>query len=600
MDMKSLKWDLDDILPVGKFDHLYQETALAIGRIDELLKKLSPDMPEAEFAEIINFEENLTSKLMRLYELPSLMESVDEKSEKAKFLKNRAKDLYLQFIDKKRPLEHWIKGKEVSGFKKLDDANAQRLFAALPDLAYVLGYEREAAKHTLTEREEKIMTEKSANGEDVLIDLRELLETELSFSFKPYKNKPARIIKRPELMSHVSSKIPAFRKAAYEALFSKYKDNLDKFFMIYQGVVKNWVNEAKLRGFKSPIAMRNFANHIPDRAIEALLDVSAKNADVFQRYFKWKGRELALELGQKRKTVKLSRFDLYAPIHKTDRKITLPEAIKLVLNTFQEFSPKFAGLAKQIIDEKHVDSNPGPTKRDGAFCATVGPEITPYVLLNYTGRSRDVSTLAHELGHGVHSLYANSHSISSQHANLPLSETASTLGELILFEKMLAREKNPKIRKGMLSDKISEAYATILRQNYFVRFEIKAHDEITKGISSEDLSNLWLDTLKEQFGDSVKVDPVFKYEWANIPHIVSTPFYCYAYNFGELLSLALFKKYKVEGALFAKKIEKLLAYGGSKNPVDALQEIGVDISSPDFWQDSFETIKKWQEELEKL
>jgi oligoendopeptidase F len=231
---------------------------------------------------------------------------------------------------------------------------------------------------------------------------------------------------------------------------------------------------------------------------------------------------------------------------------------------------------------------------------TITPTITPYVLLNYTNKMRDVSTLAHELGHGVHSLYANKHSISTQHATLPLAETASTLGEMILFEKILSETKDPKLKKQLLSDKLADSYATVCRQNYIVKFEISAHDAIQKGIEENELSQMWLDNLKQQFGDSVEVDEMFRYEWAYIPHIIHTPFYCYAYNFGELLSMALYAKYKQEGESFVPKIEAILAAGGSQDPKEVLANVGIDMSSADFWQGSFELIRAWQKELETL
>lgn len=243
---------------------------------------------------------------------------------------------------------------------------------------------------------------------------------------------------------------------------------------------------------------------------------------------------------------------------------------------------------------------PNKDKRGGAFCVTVAPEITPYVMLNFTGKSRDVSTLAHELGHGIHSLYANKHHPSSQQANLPLAETASTLAELILFEKVMEKETDKEIKKAWLSDKMADAYATICRQNYFIKFEIAAHKVIEEGISADDLSKLYFESLKEQFGNSVSIDPLFKYEWSYISHIFESPFYCYAYNFGELVSYALFANYKKDPRTWVKIIEKILEAGGSEEPQKILQSAKIDICSPKFWQDSFKIISAWEEKLEAL
>ncbi len=587
-----LQWNLDHILPLNQFDSLYREIERDLRKIDGFYKKLSPQMREADFIKFIEFDEALSLKISRLYDMPHLMESVDEKSATAKLLKERAKDLYVVLAKETQKISNWLKGKVVKNKPKLDDKNAKRLFKSVPDLEYVLTFTRESAKHTLSEEVENIIIDKTSTGESVLTDLRELIETELVFQFKPSKNEKAQPKTHAELISYVRNPKPGIRRAAYEAMFPEYLKNLDKFFMIYQAIAKSWISNAKIRGYESPIAMRNHKNHISDKSIETLLSVSRRNIHIFQKYFNLKARDLKLK--------KLTRFDIYAPLDKATAKMPIHDAVSLVLETFEEFSPRFGEYARRIVNENHIDYLPSPVKRGGAFCATIGPTITPYVLLNYDGTARDVSTLAHELGHGVHSLYASNHSISSQHANLPLAETASTLGELILFEKLLARCKSREERKIMLSEKISDAYATIIRQNYFVKFEIDAYKAMEKGVTAEGLSEIYMKGLKEQFGNTVEIDPRFKYEWATIPHIVNSPFYCYSYNFGELLSLALFKKYKEEGQTFVPKIEKILEYGGSKNPTEVLREVGINIESPAFWQDSFEIIKEWQKELENL
>jgi len=220
-------------------------------------------------------------------------------------------------------------------------------------------------------------------------------------------------------------------------------------------------------------------------------------------------------------------------------------------------------------------------------------------MLNFTGKTRDISTLAHELGHGVHSILANKHLASVQQSGLPLAETASTLAELVVFEKMMAQEKDNELKKAWLSEKIADAYASICRQNYFVKFEIEAHEKMGRGLSPEDLSKIYLGNLKEQFGDSVAIDPLFAYEWSYISHLFESPFYCYAYNFGELLSYNLYRKYQQDKG-FLKKIIKILATGGSEKPSKILATVGVDIEKKEFWRESFEVIKRWQKELEEL
>ncbi len=583
-----MKWNLDDIMPVGKFDDLYKEVEDEIKTLEEWVEKVRPEMSQKEFGEMLRFNEELGVKIARLAYLPELMEAVNQKNQEAKLMKSRVDNLGLKISDIATRLGLWIQGKREP---VLDDKNAKRLFSVIPDLEYGLKRSREGAKFSLSEREEQIIDHKDVNGVGVLGELREMIETEFEYRLVTSKL-DKKISSQAELLSYVYSPKAEIRKAAYTALLEKQKKNLDKFFAIYQGIVKDWDYEARLRGHISPISVRNWANHVPGEAVQSLLKVCSKNIGIFQRYFRWKAKKLGLK--------KLQRFDIYAPLQSKDKKMDFEEAKETVLKAMREFSPGFESKAKKIIEEKHIDVMPGKNKRGGAFCATVAPEITPYVLLNFTGKSRDVSTLAHELGHGIHSLYARNHLPSSQQANLPLAETASTLCELILFEKMMDSEQDKEIKKAWLSDKMADAYATICRQNYFIKFEIKAHEEIEKGIRAEDLSKIYMETLKEQFGSSVQIEPLFKYEWSYISHIFESPFYCYAYNFGELVSYALFSNYKKEPKKWLKIIEEILESGGSEDPQKVLKRAGVEINDEKFWQKSFETIEKWQNELEKL
>jgi len=583
-----MKWNLDDIMPIDKFDALYEEAEKEIKTLEKWVERVRPGMSRKEFGEMLRYDEELGVKMAKLAYLPELIEAVDQKNQRAKLMKSRMNNLALKISEVGMKLGFWIQGKREP---VLDDKNAKRLFSTIPDLEYGLKRSREGAKYSLNEREEQIINHKDVNGVGVLGELREMMETEFEYRLVAGKiNK--KINSQAQLLSYVYSPRAEIRKAAYKALLKKQKENLDKFFAIYQGIVKDWGYEARLRGHDSAIGVRNWANHVPNEAIESLLTVCSRNVDIFQRYFKWKAKELGLK--------KLERFDIYAPLQKKDKKMDFEEAKGMVLKALVEFSPKFEKEAKKIIEERHIDVLPGKNKRGGAFCATVAPEISPYILLNFTGKSRDISTLAHELGHGIHSLFANKHFPSSQQANLPLAETASTLCELILFEKMMEAEEDREIKKAWLSDKMADAYATICRQNYFIKFEIEAHKEIEKGIMAQDLSKIYIRTLREQFGNSVQVDPLFKYEWSYISHLFNSPFYCYAYNFGELVSYSLWAKYKKEPKKWVKIIEDILEKGGSEDPQKVLKKAGIDITSPKFWQDAFRTIKEWQERLEKL
>ncbi|HEY0781752.1 MAG TPA: M3 family oligoendopeptidase, partial [Thermoanaerobaculia bacterium] len=362
---------------------------------------------------------------------------------------------------------------------------------------------------------------------------------------------------------------------------------------IYVNRVRDWHDEnVGLRGYGSAIAVRNVDNDVPDRAIEVLLEAARDNAHLFQRYFRLKAGWMGLP--------RLRRYDLYAPLAASDKLVPYEEAVGSVLQTFGDFHPTFARMAERVFAENHMDSEIRKGKRGGAFCSTVLPNVTPWVLVNYAGRVRDVATLAHELGHAIHSMLAEKHSILTQHASLPLAETASVFGEMLMTDRMLRDEKDPLTRRELLAAAVDDVYATVLRQAYFVLFELEAHAAILAGKSSEELSDLYFAKLAEQFGDSVDVSPEFRYEWLSIPHMYQTPFYCYAYSFGQLLVLALYRRYQEEGEAFKPGYLKLLAYGGSARPEAILGEVGIDVTDRAFWQGGFDLVRERIDELQAM
>ncbi len=257
-------------------------------------------------------------------------------------------------------------------------------------------------------------------------------------------------------------------------------------------------------------------------------------------------------------------------------------------------------LARRVFDQNHVDSETRCGKRSGAFCASISPELTPWVLTSFQGRPRDVATLAHELGHAVHDLLAAHHTALTAHPSLPLAETASTFGEMMLVDRMLAEESDADVRRDLLFRQMDDAYATILRQAYFALFEREAAERIHAGARVEDLSGLYAQNLAEQFGDSVDLSDDFSLEWVVVPHFVHTPFYVYAYAFGQLLVLSLYRQYRQEGAAFKPRYLRILAAGGSDAPTRILQQAGIDVRSEAFWQGGFDVLRGSLESLEAL
>jgi oligoendopeptidase F len=399
---------------------------------------------------------------------------------------------------------------------------------------------------------------------------------------------------REEITNYIRSTNPKVRETAYKTILSRYSKNKGVVGEIYQNIVQNWKDEGiDLRGYKSPISMRNIGNDVDDETIEYLLTVCKKNSPVFQKFFVQKAKMLKIK--------KLRRYDLYAPAAANikEKNYSYDKSVKLVFESLGRFSSTLEEYARKVFDEKHIDSAIRKGKRDGAFCSTLAPKITPFVLVNFTGKSRDVFTLAHELGHAVHSQAAQDRSILVQDAPLPLAETASTFSELLLYDN-LANKISDDEKKAMLSEKIDDLYATILRQSFFTIFEVDAHKQIGDGTTIDEISKTYLQNLKVQFGNSVSISDDFAVEWSCIPHFYHTPFYCYAYSFGNLLALSLFHRYKKEGNDFVPAYMSILEAGGSKKPEKLLSEHGFDIRSPKFWQEGFDYIKEQVKILSSL
>jgi oligoendopeptidase F len=463
--------------------------------------------------------------------------------------------------------------------------------ARLADYRHFLLELRRLSPYTLDEKSEQIINIKDDNGIGAVMTLYSMLTNRLEFTLEV--DGETRRLTRDALAGYAHSTQPELRAAAYRELYRVFAEEATILGQIYVNVVRDWHEEAVgLRGYPSAIAVRNTDNDIPDRAVDVLLEVARANAPVFQRYFRLKAGWLGLD--------RLRRYDIYAPLASSERKIPYEEAVRSVLETFGEFDARFAGLAERVLAENHLDGEIRKGKRAGAFCATVLPRLTPWVLVNYTGRVRDVTTLAHELGHAVHSMLAENHPILTQHASLPLAETASVFAEMLITDRLLREEPDPLARRDLLASAVDDVYATVLRQSYFVLFELEAHHAILAGRSLEDLNEAYLANLAEQFGDSVLVAPEFRYEWLSIPHIYQTPFYCYAYSFGQLLVLALYRRYQEQGAAFKPGYLKLLGYGGSARPEAILAEVGIDMTDRRFWQGGFDLVRQRIDELEAI
>lgn len=583
---KQKGWDLTDLFPAlgaAEIETSLEELESQVSQFESFREKLREDLDAALFFEMLQGYEAIVRRLSRLGGFASLKFSEDTQDQQAQTFRARIQKQSADVDNRTMFFKLW--------WKALPEEPAMQLLEGSGDYRYWLEALRLQIPYTLSEPEEKIINIKDVNGPSALVNLYTTITNRYTFTLEVEGE--ARELNREELSSYFSNPDPALRAGAYQELYRVYENDGPILGMIYQYLARDWRSESlDLRGYSTPIAVRNLANDIPGSVVDTLLEVVRDNTSLFHRFFQLKARWLGME--------RIRRYDLYAPVTMTEKAYSYLEAVSMVLDSFNAFDARIANLAAKVFDEDHYDSEVRKGKRSGAFCATVEPTLTPWVLQTYDGKPRDVMTMAHELGHAVHSLLANEHSALTQHASLPLAETASTFGEMLTVDYLLEQEGDAGVRRDLLFHQMDDAYKTIMRQAYFAMFERDAHQAIAEGMAVDDMHALYLENLQSQFGESVDLSEDFKFEWVAIPHFYFAPFYVYAYSFGQLLVLALYQQYKEEGEAFIPRYIDVLEAGGSASPNVILTKAGIDMSAASFWQGGFDVIRAKLAELEAI
>src|SRR5487761_578529 len=584
----GIRWALSDVLPAqsGKlFTTMLEHLEAMLVEFESARSELGEAIAPSRFLDILRDYDQIARIRAKLGSYAYMYFSEDTRSQDSRTFKSRAEEIDTDAANRTLFFELW--------WKSLGEKEARELSRQSTGFEYFLERLRKTKPYTLSEQVEQVINLKDSTGRTALLQLYHQIVDSLVFEVSIGDKKKR--VTQEQLRDMFYSKVREERKSAYSSLLSKASENRDVIGEIYKALVRDWRNEGiKLRKYSSPMAMRNIGTDVPDETVEALLSVCRENSTVFQRFFRVKANLLGLD--------DFSRYDVYAPLTEATQKVySWPQGMNLVLGTFESFNSEFASMAKNMFLRSHIDAESREGKLSGAYCMSITPDITPYVLLSYTGTARSVSTLAHELGHSVHSqLSSKRNNQLTFEAPLPLAETASVFGEQLLIDRLMS-EADEDTRRALLVSMLDDAYATIQRQAFFVLFEKDAHEKIASGVNVDDLSSLYFENLRKQFGSPVILPEDFKSEWLGIPHIFQTPFYCYAYAWGNLMVLALYKQFRDEGPRdFAPRYLKLLSYGGSESPAKILSEAGFDIRSRAFWQSGFDELSRSVSELEKI
>lgn len=444
--------------------------------------------------------------------------------------------------------------------------------------------------HYLSEAEEKILDEKVVTGKAAFGRLFEESTATLKFSVAGL-DQPLSL---QEVLARLYDPDREVRRRAAESISNGLKEQSRLLTFIFNNIVQDHHSDMRLRHFATPMASRNLANETTDQVVEALLAATEKNYGLVQRYYRLKGRLLKID--------RLRDYDRYAPLFADMPSCDWATAQRTVQESYTSFSPKAGTIVREFFDKHWIDAELRPGKRGGAFSASAVPSVHPYILLNFTDRIRDVMTLAHELGHGVHQYLSRGQGYMQCDTPLTTAEMASVFGEMLTFQRLQQIYTDPKQRLAMLCGKIEDSFATVFRQVVMTRFELDLHRARSeKGEqSAEAINDLWLAANRKMFGDALELTDGYGSWWSYIGHFIRSPFYCYAYSFGELLVLALYQKYKQDGEAFVPRYLDLLASGGSDAPHVLLSKLGVDVNDPAFWELGLKLLGDMVGEAEKL
>ena len=479
-------------------------------------------------------------------------------------------------------------------WNNIDSKNAKRLYKSTKLAKYknLLESERKYKPYLLNESEERILDQKSLTSSRAFNRLFDETLNNIVFNFD--SNGKVKKLSETQALSLLYDKNRKVRLNAAKALTNGLNSEKRLITFIFNQILSDCKIVNDLRGYKNPIDSRNLSNEINMETVQALITTCNKNNSLVHRYYRLKSKILKIK--------NFMDYDRYAPLSQTQKKYTFDEAKNIVLESFNNFSPEMFKVAKLFFDKKWIDYKIRDGKRSGAFSHSCVPSVHPYILMNFTGKIRDVTTLAHELGHGIHQYLSRKNGYFQQNTPLTTAETASVFAEMLVFNNLLSELKSPKQKLYLICSKLEDIFATVFRQIVMTNFELSIHERRKNGgeLSSDEFDKYWILANSKMFGKSINISEYYKNWWMYIPHFIHSPFYCYSYSFGELLVHGLFAKYNEEGKSFVKKYISLLSSGSTESPEKLVNKVGINLNDPKFWESSMYLMKDLLKQAEDL
>jgi len=445
--------------------------------------------------------------------------------------------------------------------------------------------------HTLCEREERLLKQKSLTGTEAFTRLFD--ELTASFTFRMGIDGAEKVLTGEELLGLLHHDDASVREQAFSVFLNRFQEETIIFSTIINTIALDHHQESQLRNYSFPMEPTHLANELSTESVCSLMETTERNYPLAREYFQLKARILGLP--------KLKNTDIYAPIGKADILYSFSQARELVVESYAAFNPDYREIIDGFFTENRIDAFPRTGKGGGAFCMGISPSLPPYVLMNFTGNLRDVATLAHELGHGLHFVLAQKKSMLNYHPPLPLAETASVFGEMLLNRFLMERQTDPSVKISLLCAQIEDIIATTFRQNVLTRFEERVHDAREDGLlASNDICNIWWKENAKLYGNAVDMIEPYRWGWSYISHFIHSRFYCYSYTFAEILVLALFQKYLSSGTAFVPIFTGILESGGSLSPAETVRNAGINLADKNFWQEGYDLLGGMIDELRSL
>lgn len=571
----DVAWDLEPLLgETGSVDSLLAEAAEAAEKFSEKYRGRIAYLSASDLAEAMHALAQISDGVGRVGSYVGLKFSVDTTNPEFGAQMANADE-------KSTEISNTLLFVELE-WAAADDVHVEEVLTQ-PELDFCrhhLSAARRYRPHLLSEPEEKILADKAVTGSSawgrLFSELTSTIEVDIS----------GETISLEEGLSRLQSPERPVRKEAALAVTCALEPGLRTRAFIFNTLLADKGSDDRLRHFDNWLASRNLDNEASDESVAALVEAVVSRYDIPQRWYTLKAKLLGLD--------RIFDYDRMALVSDTEETFSWSAAREIVSNAYKSFSPELSDVVERFFNEKWIDAPQRPGKRSGAFCAYTVPDHHPYLLLNWTGRRRDVLTLAHELGHGLHAYLAREQGVFHQNTPLTLAETASVFGETVTFGRLLSETTEPNQRLALLAESLEGQIATVFRQVAMNQFEDSAHTwRREQGeVSVEQFGDLWISSQSDMLGDSVELTEGYRSWWSYIPHFIGTPGYVYAYAYGQLLALSVYQLYEERGTSFVDSYLELLRQGGSKSPQELGHIVGVDLSDPTFWDGGLSIIEE--------